>query len=684
VVLDQRGALLALALLAWGCSMAEQFQVQGDSVIGTAKVPDLLVDGPLDTPMGGTMEGGSPDVAEAIHETVDNGGLCQAPVLTLVNLQIDGQADAATVPAGATVPLTFTWFVSNSSAEPDLATQIVLHFDDPSGGVICFGVGVAPQCPQSQSGEFLGTILMPSVPGDAELIATLQTGSACLLAPDEPVTGLLSESMATISLTDPGDGNHLPTVSDVTVTPHRPGTVLVAATVVDEDLDPVSLHCEVRTPAGDFVPCTNHPLANTQGIDTRWSGAKVEFEWLAQKDLGKGTTKDVVIRLTPLDPAGTGAAAESAPFDFLGPGFGFLDATDALLPPMAGDTRGIAIGDVDGDLDPDIVVSLAYQSNLLLRNQGDAPFAVEVLPGGSFESQPAALLDVDGDGDLDIFVPNVNSPSRLLLNDGSGQFEDATLQWVGEDFSFQIERALSADLDGDLDPDLILLCSGSQQERFLRNDGATFSDVTAAAMPADAKMAAGGSLGTIDNVGSPDLVFNSFISNQSLALWVNDAGVFTDGSSRIKTPYEAMGFDAIFVDLNLDGYQDIIEINMMNVQRVLLNDQNGYYSALPGAFPSDLGAWQDGVVLAVDGECGDVNLDGIPDLVLGCSGQTPGNNRNLMLLGSGMGSFTEFQETFPDDGGDTRLVKLFDLDLDGDLDLFVANALAQSRLYINE
>jgi hypothetical protein len=86
VVLDQRGALLALALLAWGCSMAEQFQVQGDSVIGTAKVPDLLVDGPLDTPMGGTMEGGSPDVAEAIHETVDDGGLCQAPVLTLVNL----------------------------------------------------------------------------------------------------------------------------------------------------------------------------------------------------------------------------------------------------------------------------------------------------------------------------------------------------------------------------------------------------------------------------------------------------------------------------------------------------------------------------------------------------------------------------------------------------------------------
>ena len=51
------------------------------------------------------------------------------------------------------------------------------------------------------------------------------------------------------------------------------------------------------------------------------------------------------------------------------------------------------------------------------------------MPNDPDESRAVALVDVDGDTDLDIVVGNTISPSgavnRLLLNDGSGMFADA-------------------------------------------------------------------------------------------------------------------------------------------------------------------------------------------------------------------------------------------------------------------
>lgn len=136
----------------------------------------------------------------------------------------------------------------------------------------------------------------------------------------------------------------------------------------------------------------------------------------------------------------------------------------------------------------------------------------------AFHARDLALADVDGDDDLDIVVawddPRTVSPAglaspgqaapqtatRILVNDGSGSFSDQTDSWMpgpsGSEY-WQADRLLVTDLDGDGDPDMVLVhrsgidawtgtpSHGTSALRILRNggEGTGFVDVTAAALP---------------------------------------------------------------------------------------------------------------------------------------------------------------------------------------------------------
>src|SRR5690606_14267124 len=94
------------------------------------------------------------------------------------------------------------------------------------------------------------------------------------------------------------------------------------------------------------------------------------------------------------------------------------------------------IGDVDGDLLPDMLVSdLDYGA--LYRNMGNGVFEDITGPSGvekMFAGKggwATALFDYDNDGDLDIFAANGTAEELilqyqlLLENDGRGYFTDA-------------------------------------------------------------------------------------------------------------------------------------------------------------------------------------------------------------------------------------------------------------------
>ncbi|MBI9077510.1 MAG: VCBS repeat-containing protein [Desulfatibacillum sp.] len=81
----------------------------------------------------------------------------------------------------------------------------------------------------------------------------------------------------------------------------------------------------------------------------------------------------------------------------------------------------MVLGDVDGDGDLDIVTNYGQTNRLYLNNGTTAPFngvtGTDISADTKY-TNAIALVDVDGDGDLDLVAGNNVQASRLYLNNG--------------------------------------------------------------------------------------------------------------------------------------------------------------------------------------------------------------------------------------------------------------------------
>ena len=198
---------------------------------------------------------------------------------------------------------------------------------------------------------------------------------------------------------------------------------------------------------------------------------------------------------------------------------GFAAATTVT---SGGSAVALALGDVDGDDDLDVVVVRAGAASQLLANQGygadtiwdgfAAAAALATLPAAP-TSTGVALADIDGDARLDVLVSRSGASAPLLhLNRGV----DATGAWLG--FKDGVDAAAStggandngailvANVDKDTDLDLILTSSAngtrlvrSEPERVTR---IALSGVTVSLTPSTGAGSTGGALSISQGQGA--------------------------------------------------------------------------------------------------------------------------------------------------------------------------------------
>ena len=242
----------------------------------------------------------------------------------------------------------------------------------------------------------------------------------------------------------------------------------------------------------------------------------------------------------------------------------FVDVAAAAGLADDAETRASAWGDYDGDADPDLYVGFADPSvpARLYRNQGDGTF-VDVASSagvdrGGVTRQPV-FVDYDGDGDLDLFVAFRDGPNALFRNEGGTFVDVAPAAGVAD-----ARRSVGAvwfDMDGDADLDLFVANQNGDEDGVYRNlgDGTFASVAEELGMSRSGRGEADGSVGTAvadyDNDGDLDLFVASYGPD---ALWQNQGdGTFVDVADGTPLAADRHSVAASWGDYDNDGWVDL-------------------------------------------------------------------------------------------------------------------------------
>ncbi|MEO1049027.1 MAG: FG-GAP-like repeat-containing protein [Bacteroidota bacterium] len=360
----------------------------------------------------------------------------------------------------------------------------------------------------------------------------------------------------------------------------------------------------------------------------------------------------------------------------------FRDVSSSAGIGTYGSNYGISFGDYDNDGDDDAYITMRDGNpNLLFRNDGNGSFtevAASLGIDNAKSSTGALWVDFDNDGDLDLYVGNTESANTYYINNGNGTFSDKTAEaGLGDESSPLSMNAGDLDNDGFVD---IYLANIHEENVLYHNNGdGTFTNIIFESGATDTQIAMGGILFDYDNDRDLD-IYLTHDARQDFILYENDgSGHFTDVSVQAGVNYQGFGMGVDVADFNNDGHLDIYVTNLFENFLAINNGDKTFTEIGAAAGVDDYGmGW--GVL------CLDYDNDGLQD-VYAVNNGVYSPHPNMLYKNNG-------DNTFNVVSGNTILESPFvgygaactDVDDDGDVDIFIANAGTKggNQLFINE
>jgi hypothetical protein len=400
---------------------------------------------------------------------------------------------------------------------------------------------------------------------------------------------------------------------------------------------------------------------------------------------------------SPSSPAqpGSGAGAQTAAASGSGGGGELQSCGDARCQP---EESCSSCAEDCGDCNPGEEGDLGHAEGETTLSFDDATASAGLdEPLDCMMGHAAAFGDIDGDGFPELFFGTFADkspeqygcdagarPDRLFSNGGDGTF--AHLPRTAVEQHGRTSGAVFADLDGDGDLDLVTThnskSSGESAKTLsnllLRNDGASFTDVTPASGLSFVGMAARNVI-PLDYDGDARIdlfiVGDMFGSPGSRLMRNMGNMVFEDRTSLAGLPGDLQGLGAAVADFTDDGWPDLF---VGHADRLYVNDGAGgfvHVAALDAVFAwPEVGNedWRAGVAF------GDVDRDGRLDLVVahhyGSAWQSPVPVRLYLNRGGSPASFENVTSAagLVPIASKAPHVEIQDMDNDGWPDIYVS------------
>ena len=237
-----------------------------------------------------------------------------------------------------------------------------------------------------------------------------------------------------------------------------------------------------------------------------------------------------------------------------------------------------------------------------------------------------AKADVNNDGLEDLFVGGAaNQSGELYLQSASGKFNKQSGPW-NNDEDFEDLGVLFFDFDMDGDQDLYVVSGGSEfpvgsemfQDRLYANDGKGYFSNTSKTLPPIFTSGQTIKANDIDKDGDLDIfiggriVPDKYPYSPNSHLLVNENGSFVDVTNKNAPDLEQIGIvtDAVFVDYDQDGDDDLIVVGEWTPIQVLENENGTFKKAIVAGLENSTGLW---FSLAAN----DIDQDGDLDLFAG-------------------------------------------------------------------